>query len=234
MSPVLKHKNTHFSEIFASSIGYSLVSYARGGMSNGGIIIQINSAIRNNADFIILGTTMYDRIEFSCSYEKLDENKLFDVSDLVYPPGYNNYLSSATIKTNPVLVSSSLHGLLQVDKQSIWKERYTAIKLYYQYLHSEQWKRTQDRLMMYAALHKLHTSGIPYIICVDHLGANSEYPMSWISSANDISKVFHEILYKTPLVTGINDTGYHTSYDTQIELADYLIDHYNINFHKFI
>ena len=63
MTPAWEAPDLHFSEILSKKINYDLKTYARGGMSNGGICIQIESAIKKQADLIILNTTMADRLE---------------------------------------------------------------------------------------------------------------------------------------------------------------------------
>ena len=63
MSPTTNHPETHFSEIFAKKTGFDLISYAHPGMSNGGIAVQLDTAIKNKADFILFGSTSFDRIE---------------------------------------------------------------------------------------------------------------------------------------------------------------------------
>ena len=65
MSPVVgDYAGTHFSEIVAKEINYELVAYSRGGMSNGGICIQVKSAIEAKPDLILVGTTYFDRLEY--------------------------------------------------------------------------------------------------------------------------------------------------------------------------
>ena len=54
---------THFSELVAKTLGWELLNYARRGCSNGGIRLQIQEAIRQNASFIIIVPTGWDRME---------------------------------------------------------------------------------------------------------------------------------------------------------------------------
>jgi hypothetical protein len=63
MTPSPETPGQHFSEILSIKIGYDLKILSRGGMSNGGICVQLEHAIEKNADFIIVNTTLIDRLE---------------------------------------------------------------------------------------------------------------------------------------------------------------------------
>ena len=58
---------THYSELLANRLGWELHNYARRGCSNGGIRLQIQEAIRQSADFVIVVPTGWDRIEIPAS-----------------------------------------------------------------------------------------------------------------------------------------------------------------------
>ena len=64
-APAVAVPGTHFSELIAKHYNYELFPISRGGSSNGGIRLQISTAIQENADFILVGDTWTDRIEFA-------------------------------------------------------------------------------------------------------------------------------------------------------------------------
>ena len=57
------HPGTSYSELLAKKLDWKLFNYARRGCSNGGIRLQIDQAIKQHADFVIIIPTSWDRIE---------------------------------------------------------------------------------------------------------------------------------------------------------------------------
>ena len=234
MSPTIAHPDTHFAEIFAKKIGFDLISYAHPGMSNGGIAIQIDTAIKNKADFILFSSTSLDRIEMpKDNRSNKDFAESFSVSDLLY---FNpNSLSTVQLGDDNDfnLVSDSLNSLISVPVSlrgqvvPRYDQKVKIIKDYITELHYPQWKMQIDRMMMYAIAHKLHLSNIPYVYLFDPIGVNStstSFYWPWIDSKNSLPE-FGRTVHGTR-VTGA-DPGYHTSYEMQMKLADILFAHYN-------
>lgn len=229
MTPVTTHPKTHFSEIIADNLGYELVAYSRGGMSNGGIAIQIDTAIKNKADFILLGTSVHDRIEFAFG---TTNRKHFDftVEDIQY--NHRNSISShyPWLNKDPQLISTSLAEILDSDDHyrranfdscSNPAEKKKAIDNWFKYLYHEGWKAQTDRWMLYAILHKLHLSTIPYLFCFDLIGVAETCP--WLTnSVNNVVHNFHSILHPR---TACHEIGYHTTVKQQQQLADYVLNH---------
>jgi len=54
---------THFSELLAKNLKFKLYNLARAGISNSSIRLQIGEALRNQADFILIGATDHMRFE---------------------------------------------------------------------------------------------------------------------------------------------------------------------------
>jgi hypothetical protein len=234
MSPTTNHPETHFSEIFAKKTGFDLISYAHPGMSNGGIAVQLDTAIKNKADFILFGSTSFDRIEIPKDND-LEKNfaESFSVYDLLYSTP--SALSTVQLGSNNDfnLVSDSLYSLINVPVSfrgkvvPRYEQKVKIIKDYISELYFPQWKMQIDRMMMYAVAHKLHLSNIPYIYLFDTIGVKSpstSYNWAWLDPKNNI-KNFEDSISGTTLIG--DDPGYHTSYETQVELADILLAHYN-------
>lgn len=231
MSPTSSHPNTHFSEIVAERLGYELIAYSRGGMSNGGIAIQLDTAIRERPDLILLGTTNSDRIEFPINEPKKTE--IFSVSDIYYDHA-NESLSNNVdfFVKNPQLISTNLIEILtdhygntfnKCDDPDIKKD---TIKQWFKHLYHPDWKWQTDRWMMYALLHQLHESKIPYIICHDTLGVVHLCP--WLKD-NTLTNNINIIIEMQNEKYG-HATPYHTSTDAQIIIADLLITYMKENF----
>lgn len=215
MSPSIKYPGTHFSEIMAERLGYELISYSRAGMSNGGIAIQIDTAIEEKPDLILVGTTYSDRIEFPVNVPKPTEK--FRIDDILYHQTHDS--------KNAHLISTNLYEIISNDCENTFEKciepdkKEKAIKNWFRYLYHPDWKKQVDRWMMYAILHKLHLSGIPNLLCVDRL--NVVYSCPWLlDSFTDDLKTFLVSDVPTNL-----DPGYHTTLEEQQLAAEYILKH---------
>lgn len=231
MSPAAGYPNTHFSEIIACRLGYDFIAYSRGGMSNGGIAIQIDTAIRERPDLILLGTTNSDRIEFPINDPRKTE--IFTVGDILYDHS-NQSLSSNVdfFVKNPQLISTNLieimtdhygNTFVKCDDPNI---KIHTIKQWFKQLYHPDWKTQTDRWMMYALLHQLHESKIPYVICHDTLGVIHLCP--WLKESTITSDI--NIMVESQKEKYGHVTPYHTSTDAQTEIAELLITYMKENF----
>ena len=207
------YQNTHFSEIFAREMGYDLMGYARGGMSNGGIALQIEQAIRDKPDLILFGTTVIDRIEVSMnSGEEINDryiNKCAVVDDLSYYPRVIN-------NDTPALISDNLMSLLYEPMKSKYpkatapEDKENAIKQWFMHMYSPRMKRKIDLWCMRAVTHKLHLSGIPAILVIDLLDM-PEDEVPWYSCLTGDTHKQHYRAHD-------DSAHYHTLPDRQIEI----------------
>jgi len=241
MSPRLAHPKKHFAEIFADHFDCTLTSYARSGFSNGAIAIQIESAISNNPDLILLNLTNSDRIEFlSGKYDKNNTTVTMEhLGDCHINPKElsDNFYQYDENKT---LVSENLYSLLHhtptcdsyLDnirkRYDQWDDKILAIKSYFTYLHHAKWKNQVDQLMMHTILYRLHKSNIPYILVHDFLGltTNSRYYPDWLTQKHTT----HDLVHSIRLTMGPphdNDPGFHLTYEGSEAVANVLIEHYN-------
>ena len=226
----------HFSEIVSESLGCDLYNIARGGMSNGGICAQIEFAMKFQPDLIIYNSTFPDRMEFPT---KDNSGIHLDASHVAYP--YKNSTSSGLefINKDVRMVSDTLSGIgswFTPDfLESLYGEfcpdiieKQKAIKSYIEHLYCHQWKSQTDRLMLYSMTHKMIASRINFIFMCDSLGAIDE--MKWLENKNigysydlllstrdrHIEKEFGHENFKDP--------GYHTTAETQKEIAEYTLE----------
>jgi hypothetical protein len=223
MSPAIEYPNTHFSEIIADKLGYELISYSRAGMSNGGVAIQIDTAIQRKPDLILVGTTYSDRIEFPINDPKPTDK--FTIDDISYHHtttslSHNTSLVPQLISTNIVeVISNQFFNTFELCEQPHKKEK--AIKDWFRYLYHPDWKNQVDQWMMYAVLHKLHESTIPYMVCRDPLNVVPE--CSWLkydALVWHINKIMDD---RKQVDEGGLNLPYHTSIETQAIVAECLI-----------
>jgi hypothetical protein len=215
------YKNTHFSELFADELGYELVTYARGGMSNGGIALQIEQAILDKPDLILFGTTVIDRIELSMiSGEDINDRYCttdVSVSDLSYYPRIINQ------HTSPTLISDNLMSLLhspireKYPNASDPDEKDNAIKQWFMYMYSPKMKHKIDLWCMRAVLHKLHLSGIPAMLVIDLLNMpNDEIPWYECITGDTYGRNYVD--------TSKCTSEYHTLPEQQIDILNIIKD----------
>jgi hypothetical protein len=247
MSPRLLHPKKHFVEIFADNFDFTLTSFARSGFSNGGIAIQIESAMSENPDFILLNLTNSDRIEFSAGDGAADET--FGIWQLGDCHDGTKELSDSFYEHGPhkKLVSENLYSILNnvpVDKHyqhymrqkyDNWDDKVLAIKSYFKYLYDGTWKNSVDQMMMHTILYKLHKSNIPHILVHDSLGLtlNRFYYPDWFTQKHSVHEPVNEIrLTNFPKVG--KDPGFHLTYEGSQAVANILIEHYNRYFNLHI
>lgn len=245
MSPRIHCKGKHFTEIFCNELGYEIISYARSGFSNGGIAIQLNSAIREKPDFILFNLTTSDRVEISVTETSTKSEKEFNrlinidqISDANSRPGE---LSDPFYVRNgrQVLVSGNLSSLLDdnknnqlyfgtmVDSYPDWWTKIESLQSYHKNVYSEVWKRHVDTMMMYAVIHKLELSGIPYILVHDFLYLLcSEYRPSWINYKKETHSIVNDIRINYGPSFG-QDPGFHLTFEGSQKVADILLTQYN-------
>ena len=218
LTPSALYPNTHFTEIISEKLGYELKVLAHGGMSNNGICLQIEAAIQNSASFVILSPTYYDRIDIPIA----DKKTPYNITDVFYPgSSYINFLDNS----NKLLISGMSNYESYYDDSPIKrvkgiKEKSKQVKDYIINLYNPIWKQQQDIWALYAALHKLHKSNIPYIVVLDRNNVTIEF--SWLTEKTN-TLPYRDIEH---LVNNMKiDPGYHTSPEDQIYIAEKLLDH---------
>jgi len=230
MSPVSgKYAGTHFSEIIAKELGYELLAYARGGMSNGGICIQIQTAINENPkpDLILVGSTYFTRMEWPINEIQLIDK--FTVKDLLYDIQVPSLSRTYDwLNRDPQLVSMSDYIPTEYDRYAT--EREHAMSLYKKYLLHPDWKREIDVMCLYATYHQLHQSGIPYLICKEQSSFVVE-KCDWLNYGVDNINYPRYAVDKTLRDYHIEGTpdyeqGYHTSVEIQQQTAKMLLRDY--------
>jgi hypothetical protein len=237
MSPVLtkEYVGTHFSEIIAKELGFELIAYSRGGMSNGGICIQIKTAIEAKPDLILLGTTYHDRLEWP--YNEIRPIDNLSINDIFYNHPVSLSVSYPWLNKDPKLVSTALRDIFDHwdnqlhstagDKYS--KERLDALQKYFEFLYHPNLKKFIDETMIYAMYHQLHKSNIPYIICSEQLkGVVNK--CEWLNFGNNSFNYarpdFDQIQYDLCYGSNHIDPGYHSKPEAQAKIAKLLLEKY--------
>lgn len=251
MSPRTNHPKKHFVEIFANQKNFELISYARSAFSNGGIVAQLETAIKEKPDLILFNISSITRTEIEIDlgreltfeeHKKMSDPILIDeVGDINHRP--NELSDQYYVNTGKQrIISVNYHSIVidhpyeqeyfdsEMNKKYIdWDKKSSAIKSQFRYLHNDKWKRQLDCMMMYAILHKLHNSNIPHILVHDYANMkDSGYYPDWFTHKSSIHDLVHEIkLLHLPIH---NDPGFHLTYEGSELVAQILSEHYDTYF----
>lgn len=227
---IVPYRETHFSEILAKKIGYELVPYSCGGMSNWGIAVQLNSALNSNTlpDLIIFNTTSPARLDWPISYKPI--GGFPSVNDLYYDP---NSKYSEKSNVNPTIMSRSIPSEYDIDtwilkSDPLFYKRHQVIKDYLVYLYHPELKWFVDKNLIESMIFKIIKKNIPFVLIMEQLcGEEAPDNFNWLFRHNNkcfFKDSFHYINANT--ISGINDPGYHTSPEFQHEFAEVLLDNY--------
>lgn len=223
MSPVVDFPNTHHSEMLSNYLGYDLVPLSRGGMSNLGICLQVEEAIKNKASLVLFGTTSSDRIEVPLGKDNDD----YTLDNVLYCDQASLSSQQRNTYKKPYLISDTLYCFMESDHhhlpysphvKSVFQLR-RDVKEYYKSIFDFRWKQKIDNWAIYACLHKLYVSGIPFVFV---------YPKSHL--VQECSSFLEEKHYLAKMLdvnfsNNGEDPGYHTSFDDQKILYNILLEH---------
>jgi hypothetical protein len=237
MTPSPATPGSHFSEIISKQLSKNLKVYARGAMSNSGIAIQIESAIKTRPDFVLINTTWCDRIEIQYDLDNGDFN--FDVNSILYTHPQSISTSDPELNQKPRLIIDTIHYFLdritafaKYDEvvPDLKRNKY-AVRNYFSYMYKTDWKTKQDRWALYSALHQLEVSQIPYLVILDAIGIKETCP--WLNERNYLDNFqsfqlqYNKNLDLAKKKADWEDPGYHTLPEDQVNMSEQIIQHIN-------
>jgi hypothetical protein len=241
-APSQKLPGTSWSEVMAQQLGWKLTNLARQGCSNGGIRVQIDEAIRQQADFVIVAPTFHDRIEIPAGaapyVAPANENKGW-ASDLQkhlqtnHGVGYDRAagIDNVNYGTNPYrMICETIFSLAENYEHPYRSTRIDqntqgAVKQYVNFMYDSEWKRQQDEWIMRDGIMQLHYAGIPFLLVANNLWTSNTVREAFPSVVPD--KCFTLLYEDTPAYStnawpfiGPRDPGYHGDPKSQEYLAD--------------
>lgn len=153
----------HHSELMARYFNYELYPLSRQGCSNSGIRLQIEVMIEKKVDFVLIGTTMQDRIDFRLT------DDYFDPKHLIFNVRYSHTPSQSRHDKNfgrNQFASENFSSLLEgyQYQEPMYKEKLQAIKDYFVQLYDPEFKKIQDTWIIANAVQELEYHKIPYLI----------------------------------------------------------------------
>lgn len=240
---------TSYSELLADKLGWELHNYARRGCSNGGIRIQIDEAIRQQADFVIVIPTSWDRFEIpatSAPYTKTREDTGWShplqehLLDVNIGNGYDPKLGIQNINYGgqpSTMIFETIFSLAENYEHEyrgkLDKDTHRAVQAYVNHLYDSNWKRQVDQWIIADGLTKLHDAGIPFSVepgMLWELWPRDSFNALLPKVIDDrcIRKTNEETAshatYLFPLADTSKDPGYHGALASQEYLADMFYD----------
>lgn len=203
--------NTHFTQIIAKSLSADLESFSKFGSTNFTIRLQIEEAIQQRPDLIIIGFTNIDRLDLSHRPYLIDNG----IRNIEYKSRYvkPNFYDSK-------LVTTRSEPIVDFDHSDNLKQWITEI-------YDDQLKRHSDYFLATGALDKIEKNRIPYVFTRGALNG-----MDW--SEFEKNEVDYETGCPWNFVTppGTKEQGseiYHTTISKQRELAEVWLEKINEN-----
>ena len=234
---------THFSEILSARLNWKLINMARRGCSNGGIRLQIGEAIKQNADYVIIVPTGWDRMELPVRDNFYDGPKdvikefgnflqdfLQDTSKSCYDPsagiGNINYDPDAKNLIFETIFSLAENYPHEYRKAKLAPEKVEAVKQFINHIYDSCWKQQIDKWLLSEGCSQLSARSIPFSIERGMLWKDKNDVLSSLPASIDKKYVREDnqligtgtSLY--PLKDTSKDPGYHSEPEGQVWIAD--------------
>lgn len=235
-----KYAGTHFSEEVAKRLGTNLVVLSNGGCSNFSIALQVEAAINWSPTpaLILVGNVPFDRIELPLQDEIIAPT-IFD--QIYHLPQFFSYHRT----DNPKFISTALRDFFDNDHMNNWIKEFPDIKKfvnpiheYFNFIYNHNLKRKMDEQIIYSFYHKLHSSKIPYFICIEIFKDVKNYCPWLINEKGDVQfpylseKISNMITEpKSDDIDG-GDSPFHLSTKDQKLIAELIIKTYEENINK--
>ena len=221
---------THWSEHLASMMGAELTNFARQGISNAAIRVQIDEAIKLKPDWVFVGATTEDRIEFPVvPFRKIDDGH---PNHTAYDGNRSGYRKELGIKNfnygdkHPyTVVSETMFSIIDKLPQNyrvgqVSADVQMAVSQYAAFIYDAHWKKQCDRWILNSGLWALHEAKIPFLFNPWINAEPKDFDMpDWFIKKYyvDWPLGFGRLCSEFPF-SG-SDPGYHTSAEGQAELA---------------
>ena len=218
-------EGTHYSEILCNRLGYTPLHLARGAMSNGGIRLQVETAIEQNVDFIYAITTGSDRLEFrGAGADNQPFNWRKASTEITY--SYHGDVSCLSPDLgNNTIHSETINNILEntyTDPNAPTLEQKDALQQYFVHLHEPDLKHRQDSWIFSSLVTLLRRSNIPFLLVdVSNFCLYPDIEVDYDNRVVNGSKV-HQLNPRHYLDDHSGPTArYHTSPETQTRIAWY-------------
>jgi hypothetical protein len=237
-SASIKTPGKHHGELLAAELGYDFVSLARGGISNAAICLQIEYAIKQQADFVLVSFAPTDRwdvpiladkkyadLEVNCNMGRYEIHK--GLLNIHYNPSVDLSSTNDFLSPYPTILSHTFNTILDPDGTGtlLTKSQKTSIKMFIADLLDVNWKWQIDAWCADSCLRRLDDSGIKYLVHIDQLKLKENNFLPWMSASNYMN--FDVSPYEVEIK---EDPGYHTGLNEQEHMFKMIYQHIEKNF----
>jgi hypothetical protein len=211
-APAKDLPGTAYGEVLAKKLGWDVEILARQGCSNGGIRVQIDEAIRQKADFVIVSPTFHDRMEIPASAAPskgasgMDLQAHLQNNDILNGYDRNAGIDNVNYGTNPYrMICETIFSLADntnhpYRSSKIDKDTQNAVKQYINFMYDANWKKQQDEWIIRDGIIQLFFNGIPFLLASFNL---------W--KPHEVRALFPRVIPDQCFVTNVEDTPAHAT-----------------------
>lgn len=165
-----------FCELYCCEKNFKHVSLARPGATNFAIRLQIDRAVNDRADFVVIGLTCSER--FDIALDTKESAPLYTLENIFYS-GYRARSEQHVDQKAVKLVSDTFSNVMAPlhQKDLVSDQQLQALKSYLAYLHNPALTNQKEYYMMSDGIRKLQMSGIPFVLIPGMMG---HLDWSWV------------------------------------------------------
>lgn len=164
-----------FCELYCREKQFHHVSLARPGATNFAIRLQIEKAIEQQADYVVVGLTGSDRFDIPLDTE--DPTVVYHLDNI----WYTNYraVSQNNVNQDSIkIVSDTINNILaRLHQDLVSNEQLESLKHYISHLHSRNLGAQKEYYMISDGLRKLQSAGIEFVLIP---GWMNQHDWSWV------------------------------------------------------
>jgi len=163
---------TGFCELYCQQRGFEHVSLARPGATNFSIRLQIEQAIAESADYVVIGLTSSDRFDIVVNPQ--GDYKLQNI----HWSGYRARSQQHVEQNNVRMVSDTFNNVISQQHQQLVNEsQLSALRSYIADLHDPGLASQRDYYVVSDGIRKLMAAGIEFVLIPGWL---SHHDWSWV------------------------------------------------------
>lgn len=164
-----------FSELYCQHRGFKHVSLARPGATNFSIRLQIEKAVQDCADYVLIGTTCSDRFDVC-----LRDNDYVEGTYSIHNVHYQNYRSASQKHIDQEDVQLVCDTFINIQREiyySIDSYKKQALEYYISFLHDVKLQSQKDYYIISDGLRLLQKHNIDFVLLP---GWMDHYDWSWV------------------------------------------------------
>jgi hypothetical protein len=148
-----------FLDQYATSRGWQHVCLARPGATNFSIRLQIQRAVKDRADYVVVGATSSDRIDVA----KADTRRLPIQLEHIQYTGYNATSEAHVDNQFAYIVSDTLNNVIEKQYLELDADCVDSVKHYIRDIHNPDLADLRDSWIIRDGLRELAQANIPFL-----------------------------------------------------------------------